>query len=262
MAERKLAVVTGASTGIGLELARCAAEDGCDLIIAADEPAIAAAAAELRKTGATVETVEADLGTESGVATFWSALEGRQVDYFMANAGRGLGEAFLDQDWDEIEAVIHLNVTGGTAMLHRAARKMRARGGGAILITGSIAGLMPGSFQAVYNASKAYLDTLSWGIREELKDSGVTVTCLMPGPTDTEFFARAHMEDTPVGKDDSKDDPAQVARSGYKAMKRGASGVTTGFMNKVQAQLSGIIPDSYLAKMHREMAEPEGKQDG
>jgi uncharacterized protein len=98
---------------------------------------------------------------------------------------------------------------------------------------------------------------LSWGIRHELKDSGVTVTCLMPGPTDTEFFDRADMQTTPVGQDDSKDDPAMVARRGYAAMKRGASGVTTGFMNKVQRLLSGIIPDSVLADMHRKLAEPE-----
>ncbi len=131
------------------------------------------------------------------------------------------------------------------------------RGSGRILITGSLAGVIPGSHQAVYNATKAYLDTLSWGIREELKDSGVTVTCLMPGPTDTEFFDRAGMQDTPVGQDDGKDDPAMVARQGYKAMLRGSSGVTTGFMNKVQTTFAGVIPDSVLAKMHRDMAEPK-----
>lgn len=258
---RKLAVVTGASSGIGLELARCAAEDGCDLIVVADEPEIHAAADTLRQKGPAVEAIEADLGTEHGLDTLWAAIEHRGVDYLLANAGRGLGEAFLDQDWDEIEAVIHTNVTGTTSLLHRMIPQMRARNAGRILIVGSIAGLMPGSFQAVYNATKAYVDTLSWGIRNELNDTEVSVTCLMPGPTDTEFFERAHMQDTPVGQKD-KDDPAMVARSGYQAMLRGSSGVTTGFMNKVQATLSGVIPDSVLARMHRDMAEPEGRQHG
>ena len=262
MATRKLAVVTGASTGIGLELARCASEDGCDLIVAADESGIDAAAETLRGRGGKVEAVTADLGTEHGVEALWSAIAGRRIDYLMANAGRGLGDDFLSQDWDEIEAVIHTNVTGTTALLHRAVHAMRAQGAGRILITGSIAGMIPGSYQAVYNATKAYLDTLSWGIRDELHDSGVTVTCLMPGPTDTAFFDRAHMEDTPVGRDDGKDDPAMVAREGYAAMLKGASGVTTGFMNKVQEALSGVVPDAILARMHRNMAQPEGSDHG
>jgi short-subunit dehydrogenase len=254
---RKLAVVTGASSGIGLELARCAAEDGCDLVIVADEPEIEAAAATLRDTGVAVEAILADLGTEAGLDALWRAIEGRDVDYLMANAGRGLGEAFLDQDLDEIEQVIALNVTYTTALLRRSVEKMRARGEGGVLITGSIAGLMPGSFQAVYNASKAYLDTLSWGIREELRGSGVTVTCLMPGPTETEFFVRAKMEDTPVGRDENKADPALVARAGYRALLSGGSGVTPGLMNTIQAAFAGIIPDRVLARMHREMAEPD-----
>ncbi len=182
MEGRKLAVITGASSGIGLELARCAAGDGCDLVIAANEPQIHAAASELGALGVTVEPVEADLGTEHGVAALWERVAQRRIDYFVADAGRGLGDAFLDQNWDEVEAVIHLNVTGTTALLHRAIRQMKAANHGRILILGSIAGLMPGSFQAVYNATKAYLDTLSWALRDELKDSEVTVTCLMPGP--------------------------------------------------------------------------------
>src|SRR6056297_984334 len=157
MRKRDLAVVTGASSGIGFELARCAAQDGCDVVLVADEPEIRTAAAALEDGGSDMTAIEADLGTEHGVAILW----------------------------EEIEAVIHTNVTGSTALLHRAAKKMRDQGEGRILITGAIAGEVPGAFRAVYNATTAYLDTLSWGIREELKDDGVTVTCLMPGPTDT-----------------------------------------------------------------------------
>ena len=118
---------------------------------------------------------------------------------------------------------------------------------------------MPGSFQAVYNATKAYLDTLSWAIRDELNDSGVTVTCLMPGPTDTEFFDRADMDQTPVGQDGGKADPADVARQ---AIERCCAGppVSPGLMNKVQAALAGVLPDRVLSAMHRKMAEPDGKE--
>lgn len=260
--DRKLAVITGASTGIGYELAMCAAEDGCDLLVTAHEPEIEAAADRLRQTGATVTTLQADLATEAGVDALWSAMQARPVDYLMANAGRGLGHAFLDQDPDRIDEVIALNVTGTTELVHRTLRTMRARGAGRILITGSIAGDMPGSYQAVYNATKAYLDTLSWGIRNELGDSAVTVTCLMPGPTETEFFHRADMDDTKVGQSDSKSDPGMVARKGYAAMVKGASGVAPATMTKVQSALAGIVPDRVLARMHRQMAQPEGTDNG
>ena len=262
MADRCFAVVTGASTGIGRELARLAVEDGCDVIVAADEAEIEEVAESLQGRAVEVTAVRADLATAHGVEALWQAIGDRPVDYMMANAGRGLEDAFLDQDWDRVEEVIHLNVTGTTAVVQRAARVMAARGQGRILITGSLAGNLPGSYQAVYNATKAYVDTLSWGIRNELKDAGVTVTCLLPGPVETEFFHRADMEDTPVGQSDSKADPARVARRGYEAMKRGASGVSPSFMTRVQNAMSGIVPESVLARMHRGMAKPEERSNG
>lgn len=254
-----LAVVTGASTGIGRELALICAADGHQLILCADEPALEEVAVEIRNTGGRVESVRADLATEEGVEALLRQVADRPIDYLLANAGVGLGDAFLDQDFTDIRGLIDLNVLGTTLLLHHVGRGMRQRGRGRVLVTGSIAGLIPGSFQAVYSASKAYLDSLSYALRNELKDSGVTVTCLMPGPTDTAFFDRAHMEDTPIGEDDHKDDPAMVARKGYDAMMRGESGVVTGFMNKVQAMFSGLIPDSVLAQMHRRKAEPEDR---
>jgi short-subunit dehydrogenase len=253
---RPLAVVTGASSGIGFELARCCVEDGHDLIVCAEEAGIEAAAAELRKGGAEVVAVQADLSTEAGTARLVEAIGGREVDALLANAGVGLGDAFLDQDLRAAQHLVDLNVKGTIALVHPVGRRMRARGAGRILIVGSIAGFLPGSFQAVYNGTKAFLDNFSVALRNELKDSGVTVTCLMPGATDTEFFERAGMEDTPVGRSEKKADPADVARKGYEAMKAGKSGVVTGFMNKVQTVFSGIIPDTVLAEMHRRTAEP------
>ncbi len=256
-----LAVITGASSGIGLELARCAAADGCEIIICADGDDIHKVGEQLAGSGTAVKAVQADLGTPGGVETLFKAIGGRRVDYMMANAGRGRGDAFLNQSEADFDEVLRVNVIGTTDLLHRAVRMMRTQGSGRILITGSIAGWMPGSYHAVYNATKAYIDLLSLAIRNEVNDTDITVTCLMPGATDTMFFDRAEMLDTPIGKDPNKDDPAMVAKEGYAAMLDGASGVTTGFMNKVQSLVSGLIPDSVLAAMHRKMAKPDGRMD-
>jgi short-subunit dehydrogenase len=250
-----LAIVTGASTGIGYELAKICAAEGFDLIVAADEPAIEKAAAELRRDGRAVEAVQADLATTEGVDQLLAKLNGRPVGALLANAGRGLGKGFLDQNFSDIRRVVDTNVTGTLYLLHKVGQDMRARGQGRILITGSIAGFMPGTFQAVYNGTKAFLDSFSFALRAELKASGVTVTCLMPGATETEFFERADMMDTKIGQS-SKDDPADVARTGFDAMMRGDGDVVTGWMNKLRAAIANVIPASVLAEMHRGMAQP------
>jgi uncharacterized protein len=251
----QLAVITGASTGIGLELARCCAEHGFDLLIAADEPEIEHAAAALRASGANVETVQADLATSDGVEQLYAAIKGRPVDALLANAGRGLGHAFLDQNLSDIRRVIDTNVTGTVELIHKIGNDMRKRNAGRILITGSIAGFMPGSFQAVYNATKSFLDSFSFAIREELKDTKITVTCLMPGATETEFFKRADMVDTKVGTEE-KDDAADVAKQGFDAMMAGEGDVVTGMKNKIQSSVANVTPAEMLAKQHRSMAEP------
>jgi short-subunit dehydrogenase len=253
--ERGLAVVTGASSGIGYELARCCAEADLDLLIAADQPEIAQAAATLRKGGATVEPLEIDLATTEGVDRLYTALRGRVPAVLMANAGHGLGKGFLDQNFDEVRHVIDTNITGTIYLIQRVARDMRSRGSGRILITGSIAGFMPGTYQAVYNGTKAFIDSFAFALRAELKDTGVTVTCLMPGPTETDFFARADLLDTKVGQS-QKDDPVDVAQAGFQAMMRGDGDVVSGWKNKLQAALANIMPAGALAEQHRKMAEP------
>jgi uncharacterized protein len=255
MTIRPLAVVTGASSGIGFELARCCAESGYDLLIAADEPKIQLAATNLRETGARVDAVEADLATRDGVDRLYAALGGRPVAALLANAGRGLGHAFVDQDFDAIQHVIDTNVTGTVYLLHKVARDMRARGDGRILITGSIAGLIPGSYQAVYNATKAFLDSFSYALRAELKDTGVTVTCLMPGVTETEFFERADLLDTKHGVQE-KMPAAEVARQGFEAMQNGQADVVTGWNNKLQAAIARLVPQTVLAEQHKKQAAP------
>jgi short-subunit dehydrogenase len=254
--QRPLAVITGASSGIGYELARLAAEDGYDLVIAADEPSIVEAQAGLEQHGTRVESLQVDLSTTQGVDQLLELIGERPVDALMANAGRGLGHGFLDQDWNAARFVIDTNITGTVYLIQKVARDMRERDRGKILITGSIAGLMPGSFQAVYNGTKAFLDSFSWALRNELKETNVTVSCLMPGATDTEFFERADMLDTKVGADPKKADPADVARIGYQAMLKGEGDVVAGFKNKLQAAMAAVTPQSALAEQHRKMAEP------
>jgi short-subunit dehydrogenase len=253
---RPLAVVTGASSGIGYELARLAVEDGYDLVIAADEPAIVEAKTGLEQHGGRVDALQVDLSTTEGVDQLIELIGGRQVDALMANAGRGLGHGFLDQDWSDARFVIDTNITGTVYLIQNVARDMRERDRGRILITGSIAGLMPGSFQAVYNGTKAFLDSFAWALRNELKDTGVSISCLMPGATDTEFFERADMLDTKVGTDPKKADPADVALVGYRAMQKGEGDVVAGFKNKLQAAMAAVTPQSVLAEQHRKMAEP------
>jgi len=253
---RPYAIVTGASSGIGLELARCCANEGFDLLIAADEPEIEGAAVQLRARGVDVQPVLADLSSIEGVDRLLAAAGQRPVNALLANAGRGLGHAFLDQNFSEARHVIDTNITGTLYLIHAVGGAMRARGSGRILITGSIAGFMPGSFQAVYNGTKAFLDSFSFALREELKDSGVTVSCLMPGPTDTEFFDRADMLDTKVGQDDKKADPARVAQIGFEAMMKGEGDVVAGWKNKIQVAMANVTPSALLARQHRKMAEP------
>lgn len=252
---RPFAIVTGASTGIGYELARCCAENGFDLLIAADEPEINNAAQSLRAIGGAVEAVEADLATEQGVEKLYAAANGRPIDALLANAGHGLGQAFLDQDFNQVQHVINTNITGTIHLIQKVGRDMRERDQGRILLTGSIAGFIPGSFTAVYNGTKAFIDSFSFALRNELKDTGVTVTCLMPGATETEFFERAGMMDTKVGTQE-KDDPADVAKQGFEAMMRGDGDVVSGWKNKLQSAVANVTPAGVLAEQHRKMAEP------
>jgi len=252
---RPLAIVTGASSGIGFELAKCCSENGFDLLIAANEPEIESAAQTLRASGAAVTAVQADLATEEGVDRLYAAAEGRPIAALLANAGRGLGHAFLDQNFDDARFVIDTNVTGTLYLIHKVGRDMRAAGQGRILITGSVAGFIPGTFQAVYNGTKALLDSFSYALREELKDSGVTVSCLMPGPTETEFFERADLMDTKVGTAE-KQPAAEVAKVGFEAMMSGDAAVIAGWKNKIQATMANVVPNEVLAKQHRQMAEP------
>lgn len=252
----KFAIITGASTGIGLELARLAAEDGYDLLLAADTP-LADAVAALQGSGVEVGAVEGDLSTTEGVDRLLDAARGRRVDLLCANAGHGLGGAFLDQPVEKWRHVIDTNVFGTVYLLQKVLKDMVAQGEGKVLVTGSIAGWMPGSFQAIYNGSKAFVDNFTAAIRNELKEhEGITLTTLEPGPVETEFFHRAEMDDTKVGQSDSKSDPADVAKDGWTALMKGKDTIISGWSNKLQVAAAGVLPQSVPAQMHRNIAEP------
>ncbi len=253
----KFAIVTGASTGIGFELATLAAKDGYDVLIVADEPLIDAAAKDLRQFGTEVTPVEADLSTFEGVDALLAAANGRRIDVLCANAGKGLGHAFLDQSVANWKRVIDTNIVGTIYLLQKVLPAMVARNDGKVLVTGSIAGYLPGSFQAVYNSSKSFIDYFTDALRNEIKDAdGVTITTLKPGPVETEFFDRADMLDTSVGQSDSKSDPVDVANDGWSAMNKGEASIFSGWKTKLQGALANVMPASVLAEQHRKMAEP------
>ncbi len=254
---RDLAVVTGASSGIGLELARQFASNGFDLILAADRDLGEAEQAVHADGGTVVQSLQADLSTRKGVDELYQAIKGagRPVAALAANAGIGLGHAFLDQDLEDAMKVVDTNIKGTLALVHAVGGDMRSAGKGRILITSSIASMIPGTFQAVYNGSKAFLQSFSFALREELKDSDVTVTALLPGATETDFFHRADLDDTKVGSS-KKDGAEMVAKTGFEALMKGEGDAVAGFKNKLQAAATRVMSDSQLAGMHRGMAEP------
>ena len=257
---RPLAVVTGASSGIGRELAKQFAENGFDLIVAAEDADIEAAARELEAMGARADAVQVDLGRPEGVEELHRRIRERApaADAVALNAGIGMGGAFVgDTDLDQELQIVDLNCRSTVHLAKRVLPDMVAAGSGRVLFTSSIASTMPGSFQAVYNASKSFVQSFALALRDELKDTGVTITSLMPGPTETEFFERADMLDTRVGASDGKDDPADVARQGFEAMMKGDERVVAASLGtKLQGRGSRFLPDAAKSALHRKMAEP------
>ena len=253
-----LALVTGASSGIGLELAKQFAQHGYDLLIVAEDAGIDAAADALRSLGAQVEAVRADLADHDGVHALVARIEalGRPVDAAALNAGVGVGGAFLETDLAAELGLINLNVVSTVHLAKHVLRDMVGRDQGRILFTSSIAAEMPAPFEAVYGASKAFVQSFAEALRNEVKDTGVTITALQPGPTETNFFHRAGMDDTRVGAG-KKDDAAEVARQGFEALMKGKDHVVAGSLkNKVQSTLAQVTPEPALAELHRKLSEP------
>jgi uncharacterized protein len=253
-----LAVVTGASSGIGRELAREFARNGFDLLIVAEDDEIVATARDLEAQGVTVTAVQADLATFDGVEELHDVIRaGRTPDALAVNAGVGVSGTFSENDLAAELRLVNLNVTSAVHLARLVFPLMIERGGGRVLFTSSIAATAPGPYHATYAASKAFLYSFAEAVRHELRETGVMVTALMPGPTDTGFFERAGMEDTKLGAMENKDDPVEVARQGFQALMAGRDHVVAGSLkNKVQSAAAKVMPEKAKAKLQAGLTEP------
>jgi uncharacterized protein len=255
---RPLALVTGASSGIGLEVAKQLAARDFDLVVTAEEATLDLVTEGISATGAAVHGVHADLRDPAEVDRLWSEVRalGRPLTVAVLNAGVGVGGAFVDNDLTDEQAVIDLNVSSTVRLAKHVVRDMTDRGTGRVMLLSSIAATMPGPFQAVYNASKAFTHSFGEALQEELVDTGVTVTLLVPGPTDTDFFDRAGLDGTAVGESDSKDDPEDVARRGVEGLLDGDEVVAGTPKVGLQAFANRFLPEKAKQKAHRRMSEP------
>jgi short-subunit dehydrogenase len=263
MAE-KLALVTGASSGIGLELAKELANRGYDLVIASAGERLSGAAEEIRLRGHEVVEVNADLATRDGVNQLWAKVQslGRPVDIACINAGVGVGGLFAETDLDAELNMVELNCVGTVQLAKSVVRQMKELNAGKILFTASIAGEMVAPREAVYAATKAFVLSFAHSLRFELKDSGITITALQPGPTDTDFFHRAGMDDTEVGqKGKSESQPGDVARQGIDALLAGKDHVyAASVKTKLEGALANVVPGSLKGAMHEKMAKPNSEK--
>jgi uncharacterized protein len=262
-ATRPLALVTGASSGIGRALAKQFAQHGYDLIVAAEDVELDDATEELRGLGVAVAPVSVDLTKRADIERLVAAVRGagRPLDAAALNAGVGAGGRFIENALDDELRIIALNCTSTVALAKPIAQDMAARGAGRMLFTSSIAALAPEPFQAVYGASKSFVQSFALALREELKDTGVSVTALLPGPTDTEFFDRAELTDTKLGASDKKDDPAQVARQAYDGLVKGEATVLAGSISStMMGRLSEVLPTPMATAIKRKMTEPGSAQ--
>ncbi len=256
-----IAVVTGASSGIGYELARVFARNGFDLIIAADSARIFSVAQDFRECGHhdVLEVLQIDLSSRSGVDELCQVIDkyGDRVEAIAVNAGVGVYGRFQETDIEDEMSMMGLNIIGVVQLSKHMVKKFVSRGSGKILFTSSVAAVMPGPFYAVYAASKAFVQSFAEGIREELIGTGVTITALQPGATDTGFFDRAHMQDSKV-YDAKKDDPAIVAQQGFEALMAGKDHVVAGsWVNKIQSGMSKFVTEPMKAAMHKQQVGPK-----
>jgi len=265
---RPLALVTGGSSGIGLELARALRDRGHDLVVVGSSERVEEAAEELRRPSgsgqdaedAEVTAVRADLTTYDGVEAVWAAVQaaGRPLDVAALNAGMGVGGAFVDTDLDEELRMIALNVTSQVHLAKRVVPAMVARGSGRVLFTSSISATTPTPYEPVYGPTRAFVLSFADGLREELRGTGVSVTTLLPGATDSEFHARAGMGDTKFGDNSWKNDRATVARQGVEALMRGRAHVVGGDpATKRTALVNKFLPEGLKAARQGKAARPQ-----
>lgn len=259
----KYALITGATNGIGYELAKLFANDNYNLVIVArNEAELQAKAQEFRSYGVEVVTIAKDLFKSEDAFALCQEIQskGIQVDVLVNNAGQGVYGLFKDTDIDRELDIISLNIASTIILTKHFVKEMVARNSGKILNLASIASEVPGPWQSVYHATKAFVLSFSEALRSELKDTEITVTALQPGATDTDFFNKADMQSSKAVQDkEALSDPADVAKDGYEALMAGKDKVVSGFKNKVQVALGNITPDTMLAEQTKKQQEPTEK---
>ena len=254
----KTALITGATSGIGLELARIFAHEGYELILVARSAEdLQHCAAELREEGVRVHVLPVNLSLADAAEEVyaWTLAKEILVDVLVNDAGQGEFGSFLDTDLGRHLEIIQLNLVSLTALTHLFGREMVVRGGGRILQLASITSKMPSPLLAVYGATKAYVYSLSQALANEWKDTGVTVTALLPGATDTGFFGNAGDAAWEEHRDGLAD-ASRVARDGYEALMAGKSHVVSGLSNKARGLMSNALPDEALASLMRKENAP------
>ena len=258
--QKKCALVTGATSGIGKEIARLLAKDQYNLVIVArNQDELNNTANELKlESGVEVRTLAKDLFSRDAVFEVYNEVksQGFEIDVLVNDAAQGQYGLFVDNDLNRELDIIQLNISSVVILTKLFLKDMVARGAGKILNVASIAGKVPGPYQAVYHGTKAFVHSFSEAIRSELKDTGVTITSLLPGPTATDFFNKAEMNDSKIVQEGSMADPTDVAKDGYEALMAGTDMVVSGFKNKVQVAMNNITPDNMVADMMKEQQEP------
>lgn len=263
MDTKKYALVTGGTSGIGLELARLLAADHYNLVIVArDQQELDDISGELSQLHPIeVVTIQKDLFNQEAPREIIDALKAKGIvlDILINNAGQGVYGEFIDTDLDRELAIVQLNINACIILTKYVLKDMIARNSGKILNVSSIAGKIPGPYQAVYHGTKAFVHFFSEAVRNEIKDTNVTITSLLPGATDTDFFNKADMESAKIVQEGDLADPATVAKDGYKALMEGKDMVISGFKNKAQVAMSNLMTDSKATDNMRKQQEPIDK---
>lgn len=258
--DKNYVLITGGTSGIGLELSKLFAKDGYNLIIVArDENELKNVSGELQQQyDVDVVTISKDLFYPGNAFELYDEVKEKklEVEILVNDAGQGVYGEFVDTDVQREINIINLNITSLVVLTKQFVKDMKERGNGKVLQLASIAGKVPGPLQSVYHGTKAFVLSFSEAIRNELKDTGVSITALLPGATDTDFFNKADMQDAKIVQEGKMASAADVAKDGYKALMAGDDKIISGFMNKVQVAMSNITPDETVANMMHKQQKP------
>lgn len=260
-------LITGATSGIGLELAKLFAKDGNNLVIVArNSTELATTVDVLKQQHQNIEilAISRDLFDPENAFAIYDELKQKEVtvNVLVNDAGQGLYGEFADTDLRKQLKIIQLNISSLVALTHLFLNDMLQRGTGKILNLSSIAGKLPGPWQSVYHGTKAFVQSFTEAVRSEVKDKGIVVTALLPGATNTDFFNKAGMQDSKIVQNkDQLSDPADVAKDGYQALMRGDDMIVSGFKNKMQVGIAAITPDEMLADNLNKRQEPVDRKD-